>query len=564
IAGLIKKRLPNFALTGIMDVERGAMAGVMTRQLFIRRARRIALNIQRILLGEKAEDLSISIARDERLVINMATARSIGVYPNWSILTEAELISTDREVVQRELTLFKAVREAITVNPELAASSHALTAGSQDIITARANLLPQLEISALGTFIDDDRAESSFGAQAEQSVSATGSLTQIIFSEPVWANLAIQGKFQKAREYQHKQLRLDIILNTATAYLDVLRTKTFEFIQRENLNLTRSNLELARIRQNIGISNPAEVYRWENRIASNRKAVIDANTRRNLAEIALNTILSRPIEEHFTTADIHYDDPNLYIGDYKNMGALDNPWSFRNFRDFMVEKALADSPELAALDASIEANNRRHSSSKMTYWLPSIALKAELTNNFYKGGAGSDFELDPSLPFPISQADDTDWSIGIKASLPIFSGGSRYAATRKISTELKELEKTRRFVTDIIEQRIRSALHLMGASYAGIKQSRDAAEAARKSLEMIVDAYTRGEASILDLIDAQNAALVSDQLAANTIYDFIIDYLNVERAVGSFDFLMPDDMREEHLQKMKEYFKQANMKLGNP
>ncbi|MCP4582436.1 MAG: hypothetical protein GY839_12565, partial [candidate division Zixibacteria bacterium] len=47
IAGLIKKRLPNFALTGIMDVERGAMAGVMTRQLFIRRARRIALNIQR-------------------------------------------------------------------------------------------------------------------------------------------------------------------------------------------------------------------------------------------------------------------------------------------------------------------------------------------------------------------------------------------------------------------------------------------------------------------------------------------------------------------------------------
>jgi outer membrane protein TolC len=197
----------------------------------------------------------------------------------------------------------------------------------------------------------------------------------------------------------------------------------------------------------------------------------------------------------------------------------------------------------------------------MSYWLPSIALKAELMNTFHESGAGSDFDLGSSLPFSISQADDTDWIVGIQASLPIFSGGSRYAATRKISNRLKELEKNRQLAANMIEQRIRSALHLMGASYAGIKQSNDAAEAAGKLLDMVVDAYTQGEASVLDLIDAQNAALVSDQLAANAVYDFMIDYLNVERAIGCYDFLMPSDKRKEHFQQMTEYFKQANLEL---
>ena len=87
------------------------------------------------------------------------------------------------------------------------------------------------------------------------------------------------------------------------------------------------------------------------------------------------------------------------------------------------------------------------------------------------------FQLSADLPFTIGQADDTDWSIGIKASLPIFSGGSRYAATRKISGALKQLQEKRKSIANIIEQRIRSSLHLMGASYAGIKQSRDAAAA---------------------------------------------------------------------------------------
>ena len=43
--------------------------------------------------------------------------------------------------------------------------------------------------------------------------------------------------------------------------------------------------------------------------------------------------------------------------------------------------------------------------------------------------------------------------------------------------------------------------------------------------------------SIIDLLDAQNAAVRTREAAANAVYDFLIDLLEVERALGKFYFL---------------------------
>ena len=124
------------------------------------------------------------------------------------------------------------------------------------------------------------------------------------------------------------------------------------------------------------------------------------------------------------------------------------------------------------------------------------------------------------------------------------------------SEEVKQLEYQRESVAELVEQRLRSALHLMGASYAAIKQTNLAAEAAGKTLDLVLDAYSRGEASILDLIDAQNAALVSDLLAANAIYDFLEDYMNVQRAAGKFDITMPVEDKEDFLNRLDRKYKE--------
>jgi hypothetical protein len=126
--GLILRRLPSFSLLGGEDVEAGVLASVAPKDQFLRITRRIALNVQRILLGEEASSLKVAFPLGEKLTINMATGRAIGFYPSWSALTEAELLNEKVERVERRLSLESAVRESIAAN--LGALCFAASGGS--------------------------------------------------------------------------------------------------------------------------------------------------------------------------------------------------------------------------------------------------------------------------------------------------------------------------------------------------------------------------------------------------------------------------------------------------
>ena len=66
--------------------------------------------------------------------------------------------------------------------------------------------------------------------------------------------------------------------------------------------------------------------------------------------------------------------------------------------------------------------------------------------------------------------------------------------------------------------------------------------------------------SIIDLLDAQNASLVADQVAANSIFDFLIDLMEVQRAVGKFDFFLSVEEREAWFNRLEAFFTQAGVR----
>ncbi len=395
---LINRKLPSFSYAGAERVAQGILAG-LNKDVVNRISRRVALNVQRILLGELAESIPVAISLKQQLTINEATARAIGVSPSWAVITEAEIIGREQRQIDRKLDLHEAVLEAIAANLDRVAKGLNIVAGRQDVNEARSKLLPSIDV--LGTYlvIDKDNAERSFGQQAERTLSGSATATQVVFSEPLWANLSIQKNLQKSREYELEQLKLDITLETATAYLNVLRAKSFERIQQENLKLTRQNLNLARVREVVGSAGPAEVYRWESEIASNRKAVIEANAQRNLAEIQLNRLLHRPAEEDFLTQEMDLNNPMLITSYGTIFKYIENKQAFKIFRQFMVDEAFQNSPELAALDAAIAVQKRVLRSATNNFWSPTLALQGQVNNIFTRAGAGREATFDlSSLP----------------------------------------------------------------------------------------------------------------------------------------------------------------------
>lgn len=545
IQALIERKLPTFSVVGTNEVERGMLVGTAPDFNIPKLGRRVAINVQRILLGEDPSTFRVLFTRGERLTINMTTARRIGVYPPWAVLTDATLIDPQRKIADRSISLGDAVREAIDANLDLRAAEAAVSAGEGDVYGARSRLLPQAQVSVTGAVIDGD-AGSSF--QAEKQVTGALSASQVIFSEKAFANVSIQKRLQAGREYQRDEVRLDVVREAAVAYLNVLRGKTFERIQRENLRVSRQNLELAMVRRDIGASGPAEVYRWESQIATDQRRVIEANVQRNLAEMGLNRVLRRPLEESFRVEEIGLDDPRLMTRHERFHRFIDNPWRFRVLRMFLVNEGLANAPELKQLAEAVGVQDRLVTSARSSFFSPTIGAEGEVSRILHRSGAGTQA---PAV------GGDATWQVGVSASLPLFEGGARFSGWRQAQDELAKLRFEEKAARDRIEQRIRSSLHTMGGSFASIKLSQSAAAAARKNLELTVDAYSRGVVAILALLDAQNAALVAEQASANAVYDFLADLMEVERSVGSFSFFLSDGEMDELLNRLEAFFRES-------
>ena len=555
--GLIQQKLPSFSFFGRSEVEAGVLMTLSPTFNFERLARRVGLYVQRILLGEDASELPVTLKRQEQLVVNMETARRIHTFPTWEAVTDAELLHEERTDIKRKLTLESAIKEAIVKNLDLSAAKKEVAAGKQNIAIARSSLLPQASASALGTLIDKDRAEASFGSQAERTVSGSLTLSQLLYSEPAWANLSIQKHLQNSLEQEREQLRLDIARDAAITYLNILRAKTFQRIQKNNLEVSRSNLELSQIRESIGQGSRAEVFRWESEIALDKIDVINADAQLYQIRIALNQILHHPQEELFLTAEAGLDDPVLLTSDPRLLTYTQNVRYFAVFRDFMTDEGLKASPELRQIDVAISAQTRAYTSAKRAFWSPTIALQGDMTNTFSKDGAGS--ESSDTSVFNIPSRNDLDWSVVLNFSIPIFNGAQRFATRTQARETLSQLLIQRQAIAERIEQRIRSALHDAGSSHPAIRLSRQASNAANQNLELVIDAYSRGVVDIIQLLDAQNAALTADLGAENAIYDFLIDFMEIQRAIGNFDIFMSLEEREAWFKRLDIFFEKMGV-----
>ena len=549
VDGLIERKLPSFSALGGTDVEAGMLASMGADDFFPRLARRIALNLQRILLGEEAGSLPVAFAAHSRLSINLATAHAIGVSPRWEMLTEAELLEADAVPGSEPLSFEEAVLSAVDANLDLLAEQRAVWAGAQDVARARSAYLPQLETSATGLTLDDDRAGAG---QAERSVTGQLRLSQLIYGEEASANTAIQRSLQTSREQVLEQVRLDVALDAAVAYLNLLRAKTLADVQRSNLALTRSNLERATIRRSVGVANAAEVFRWESQVANDRQALIEAVADVRVAEIALNRLLDRDLETTYRTESVDLENSTLITSEARFDGYIETPRHFRVMRDFAVAEGLAAAPELRQLEASIAAQERQLLATKRSFYLPTVAAEATLDELLADGGVGSDL-AGPGIP------DDTNWTLALSASLSLFTGGARRADRIQAEETLRQLQLQLAAATDRIEQRIRTAMMRTRASFSGIELSRQASAAARSNLELVADSYSRGAVSIIDLLDAQNAALGADRAATNAVHDFLTDLMEVQRAANQFDFFTSPAARDAWFVRLEGYFSDAGV-----
>jgi outer membrane protein len=573
VRGFIARRLPSFSFFGEEQVRQGIMASA-NPDIIPRLVRRIAMNVQRILSGEEPGSLAVAFTPGKRLTINMSTAYAVGVSPKWNTLLEAELVQIDTAVPGGiSLTLAEAIRRSSEQNLEVQAKNRQVSAESNNIGIARASLLPSLDVGSTGLQIDPDRAQA--GAQPERSGSLDFSASQVILSEPAMANVSIQSSLQDSREQDLAITRLNTIVDGSSAYLNYLRARKIFYLLLDNLKLTRTNLELARVRQTTGAAGPEETLRWEVEIASLRKTAMDVQSQMNQALYALKQVLNIPLLYVVNVAEVSLDDPAMFISGGQLLGYLEDPLSFELLTDFLASEGVRLSPEMRQIDAVISAQERALTSARLSYILPTIAAFGRYSDRFYKSEIVSPFQLPPvtSAPPAGTPAEafiyqilgslspklpgDRSWSFGVQLSLNLFNGFATKASEDRTSMILEQYRLQRASAETRVALRIRVEMEKAKASYFSIQQARLEQDAARKTLDIVTDSYSRGAVSILSLLDAQNSALRADQVAANALYDFFTDYISLERAIGEIDVLMTPPERQDLLERLGKHMAAA-------
>lgn len=570
VQGFIDRRLPSFSLMGESDVRQGIMAGA-NPDILPRLVRKIALHIQRILGGQDPATLSVDFPAGRRLFYNFRTAYRIGLTPNWDVLLESELVQLDTtSAFATPITLTSAIRKILEDNLDVQAASRAARASGQNVTIARSNLLPRIDLLVNGYRIDEDRAAA--GYQPDRSATAEIAASQVLLSEPAMANLSIQSSLQNAKEEELELTRLNTVVSGGSAYLNFLRARRVFGILMDNLKVTRTNLELAETRQNTGVAGPEEKLRWEVEIANVKKAVMAVHSQMNQIRYLLNQTLNLPVTQEIEPADVSLDDPVYAVANGKIRGYLGNPMAFDVLSEFLVQEGISRSRELRQIDALIDAQERSLTSSRLSFVLPSISLFGRLGQNFYKSAQPVPFSLnsvpvppaglDPNVPQYLGQLmsgispalpNRQDWTVGVQMSLNIFGGFSTRGATTMAEETLEQLRAQKGSASQKVELRIRAALQSAKAAYFAIEQSRAEQDAARKALGIVTEAYVRGAVPMLSVLDAQNSALRASQVATNALYDFFIQYLEVQRSVGQFDLLMEPAEREAYVSRVIQF-----------
>lgn len=496
------------------------------------RARRTALNILDVLKGEKPETRPVFVEEKHELIIDISAMNRIGVPLPFDLSERAVLINEYEDCCEK-LTLKEAVKEAVRANLGLITGELGIKADNETTGEIRSELFPKISAQLEYTRMNDDNDYVKMGSYAEKSTEGSLTLRQLIFSEKVLARLDIQRLVHVSLKEQQKVLELETAKLAADSFLNLLLAKTGKNIQKTHLKLSVDNLELARGRVEAGISDMSDVYYWESEIAASKQRLLKSISDEEKALNAMNMILNRPFDPGYAVSPATLEQLSLKEDIARLTEMITDSGKYKIMAGYFINEAEKNSPELAALDANIRAGSRQLLSEKRVDYTPDV---------FLFGGVSRVLDEQRNSTAGIDLEDDTNWQVGITATLPLFEGNAGKSRRARSSYRLAAMKTERRSTENVLRQNTLNSLSSLKASYSSIELAMQSAEAARKSFQIIRDNYAEGTRPMTDLLMAQTASTEAELASAGAVYRFMADLMSLQRSLGSVSlFLEPSE-----------------------
>ncbi|CAI2465758.1 Outer membrane protein tolC precursor [Serratia ficaria] len=400
--------------------------------------------------------------------------------------------------------LLQVYKQARGSNPDLRKTAADRDAAFEKINEARSPLLPQLGLTAGYTYGNGYRDANNVNSDV---TSGSLALTQTIFDMSKWRALTLQEKTAGISDVTFQTSEQTLILNTATAYFNVLKAiDTLSYTQAQKDAVYRT-LDQTTQRFNVGLVAITDVQNAR----SNYDTVLAAEvSARNDLDNALESL--RQVTGAF----------------YPELASL-NTDRFTTQRPEAVNNLLkeAEARNLSLLSARLSQDLAREQiRSAQTGYMPTVDMSAStgITNSKYSGSGNTNPDTD------IGQN-----KIGVSFNLPIYSGGATNSQVKQAQYNFvgasEQLESSHRSVV----QTVRSSFNNVNASISSINAYKQAVVSAQSSLDAMEAGYQVGTRTIVDVLDATTTLYNAKRQLSDARYTYLINQLNIKSALGTLN-----------------------------
>lgn len=404
--------------------------------------------------------------------------------------------------------LLQVYQQARTSNPDLRKSAADRDAAFEKINEARSPLLPQLGLGADYAYSNGYRDSNGVNSNA---TSAALQLTQNIFDMSKWRALGLQEKTAGIQDVIYQNAQQALILNTATAYFNVLNAiDSLSFVEAQKQSVYRQ-LDQTTQRFNVGLV-----------------AITDVQN----ARAQYDTVLADEVAAR-NNVDNTVEGLRLITGnDYLSLASL-NVDGFKTNKPDAVNNLLKDAEKrnLSLLQARLSQDLAREQIRlAQDGHLPTLNLTAStgISDTSYSGSKASGN----------NQYNDSNVGqnkVGLSFSVPLYQGGSVNSQVKQAQYNFtgasEQLEGAHRSVV----QTVRSSFNNINASISTINAYKQAVISAQSSLDAMEAGYSVGTRTIVDVLTATSSLYNSKQLLSNARYSYLINELNIKSALGTLN-----------------------------
>jgi len=418
--------------------------------------------------------------------------------------------STTRPATSGPLGLDGCVRVALADNPMAQASREGVAAAQEAVGEAWSGYYPQVGLSAgyrrweshaflpsglggaMGTPSD------TVGPRNDWSGGLVASLTLFDSGRRRAQILAAKTRLGASRE-EAAALEQDIALTVHQAFYGLLSAKNALRVANENLARAQDYLRLAKERKDAGAAVQADVLRAQVEVADRKLAIVRVEHLVRIARGNLNTAMGLPAE---MPIEVRADEPKITPVDDTQLAVA-------------FGQAVHRRPELKAALNRIAGARSDVAAAKSDF---GPRVKAE-------GRYGwRDTDLWPQ---------DEDWSIGVTAELPLFTGFERTHRLNRARRELSKEDAQTRNLVLTVRQEVWAAHSRVKEAYEAVQAATILVADARESMRLTRQRYEAGTATMTDLLDAQTALSRAEGVHVEAQWNYLISRANWGRATGS-------------------------------